>query len=165
MCRVTDERNSWKELEKPYRKDEALHVPNEEISVRCTYILLYVQHATIHLKQDINVRACMWWDSARMCHGGWLRGDTVAGERWGDSSCKPFTLLSFEPCDSIVKNINFFCVCGTGVCFKLAKQKLYRFWAPPPVHFLWLFWRWGLMNYLPGLASNCDPPDLSLSSR
>jgi hypothetical protein len=25
-----------------------------------------------------------------------------------------------------------------------------------------LFWRWGLENYLPRLASNCDPPDLSL---
>jgi hypothetical protein len=28
----------------------------------------------------------------------------------------------------------------------------------------WLFWRWGLKNYLSGLASNCDPPDLSLPS-
>jgi hypothetical protein len=28
---------------------------------------------------------------------------------------------------------------------------------------LWLFWRWGLMNYLPGLASNHNPPNLSLS--
>jgi hypothetical protein len=26
-----------------------------------------------------------------------------------------------------------------------------------------LFWRWGLENYLPGLASNCNP-DLSLPS-
>jgi hypothetical protein len=29
---------------------------------------------------------------------------------------------------------------------------------------LWLYWRWGLENYLPGLASNLDLPDLSLSS-
>jgi hypothetical protein len=29
---------------------------------------------------------------------------------------------------------------------------------------LWLFWRWGLMNCLPGLTSNRDPPDLSLPS-
>jgi hypothetical protein len=29
---------------------------------------------------------------------------------------------------------------------------------------LWLFWRWGLVNYLLRLASNCDPPDLSLLS-
>jgi hypothetical protein len=30
---------------------------------------------------------------------------------------------------------------------------------------LWLFWRWGgLTNYLLGLASNLDSPDLSLSS-
>jgi hypothetical protein len=32
---------------------------------------------------------------------------------------------------------------------------------------LWLFWRWWwgfLTNYLPRLALNCDPPDLSLSS-
>jgi hypothetical protein len=26
---------------------------------------------------------------------------------------------------------------------------------------LWLFWRWGLMNCLPALALNSDPPDLS----
>jgi hypothetical protein len=29
---------------------------------------------------------------------------------------------------------------------------------------LWLFQRWGLQNYLPRLASNFDPPDLSLPS-
>jgi hypothetical protein len=29
---------------------------------------------------------------------------------------------------------------------------------------LWLFWRWGLINYLPRLASKLDPPDLTLSS-
>jgi hypothetical protein len=29
---------------------------------------------------------------------------------------------------------------------------------------LWLFWRWDLTNYLYGLASNLDPPNLSLSS-
>jgi hypothetical protein len=27
---------------------------------------------------------------------------------------------------------------------------------------LWLFWRWGPLNYLPGLALNCDPPNNSL---
>jgi hypothetical protein len=27
---------------------------------------------------------------------------------------------------------------------------------------LWLFWRWGLVNYLSGLASNLNPPNLSL---
>jgi hypothetical protein len=27
---------------------------------------------------------------------------------------------------------------------------------------LWLFWRWGLLNYLPGLASNHSPLDLGL---
>jgi hypothetical protein len=26
---------------------------------------------------------------------------------------------------------------------------------------LWLFWRWGFANYLPGLASNHDPLDLA----
>jgi hypothetical protein len=31
--------------------------------------------------------------------------------------------------------------------------------------FLWLFWRWGLVYYLPGLTSNLDPPDLNLLSR
>jgi hypothetical protein len=29
---------------------------------------------------------------------------------------------------------------------------------------LWLFWRWGFWNYLPGLALNRNPPDLSLPS-
>jgi hypothetical protein len=29
---------------------------------------------------------------------------------------------------------------------------------------LWLFWRWGLLNYLPRLASNHDPPNLSIPS-
>jgi hypothetical protein len=29
---------------------------------------------------------------------------------------------------------------------------------------LWLFWRWGISNYLPGLASNLSPPNLSLLS-
>jgi hypothetical protein len=29
----------------------------------------------------------------------------------------------------------------------------------------WLFWRWGLLNYLPGLASNCDPPNLISASQ
>jgi hypothetical protein len=27
---------------------------------------------------------------------------------------------------------------------------------------LWLFWRWSLLNCLPKLFLNCDPPDLSL---
>jgi hypothetical protein len=27
---------------------------------------------------------------------------------------------------------------------------------------LWLFWRWGLLNYLPRVALDCDPPNLSL---
>jgi hypothetical protein len=27
---------------------------------------------------------------------------------------------------------------------------------------LWLFWRWDLVNYLPRLASNCNPPNLPL---
>jgi hypothetical protein len=29
---------------------------------------------------------------------------------------------------------------------------------------LWLFWRWGLKNYLAGLASNVQTPNLSLLS-
>jgi hypothetical protein len=30
---------------------------------------------------------------------------------------------------------------------------------------LWLFCKWGLVNYLLGLASNLDPPDLGFPSR
>jgi hypothetical protein len=29
---------------------------------------------------------------------------------------------------------------------------------------LWLFWRWGLKNYVRGLALNLNPSDLSLPS-
>jgi hypothetical protein len=29
---------------------------------------------------------------------------------------------------------------------------------------LWLFWRWGLEKFLPRLALNHSPPDLSLPS-
>jgi hypothetical protein len=29
---------------------------------------------------------------------------------------------------------------------------------------LWLFWRWGLVNYLPRLAANHDSPNFSLPS-
>jgi hypothetical protein len=37
-------------------------------------------------------------------------------------------------------------------------------WITPPVHFaLVTFWKWGLTNYLPGLALNSNPPNLSLS--
>jgi hypothetical protein len=36
-------------------------------------------------------------------------------------------------------------------------------WATPPVRFT-LVMRWGLMNYLPGLASNCQSPNLSFPS-
>jgi hypothetical protein len=38
-------------------------------------------------------------------------------------------------------------------------------WDMPPVHFaIVLFWKWGLMNYLPWMALNHDPPDLNLLS-
>jgi hypothetical protein len=35
-------------------------------------------------------------------------------------------------------------------------------WANLLPILLWLFWRWGLMNYLPRLALNYDAPNLSL---
>jgi hypothetical protein len=39
----------------------------------------------------------------------------------------------------------------------LAKQVLY---LDPHLQFIlcWLFWRWGLLNYLPELTFNLDPP-------
>jgi hypothetical protein len=46
----------------------------------------------------------------------------------------------------------------------LAKQALYHFGHTSSPFLLWLVWRWGLVNYLTGLALNCDPPDLSLPS-
>jgi Trk-type K+ transport system membrane component len=50
---------------------------------------------------------------------------------------------------------------GFEQCFILAKQVLS---TEPHLQFilLWLFWRWGLMNYLLGLTLNFDLPGLSL---
>jgi hypothetical protein len=58
---------------------------------------------------------------------------------------------------------------GFELGFTLAKQVLRAGALPLESHLqsisLWLFfWRWSLMNYLTGLASNPDPPDLSLPS-
>jgi hypothetical protein len=47
--------------------------------------------------------------------------------------------------------------------FELAMQALYHL-IKLPISFLWLFWRWDLVNYLPWLASNHKPLDFSLSS-
>jgi hypothetical protein len=45
----------------------------------------------------------------------------------------------------------------------LCLQSMYSTdWATPLVHFALVVWKRGLMNYLPGLASNLDPPDLNL---
>jgi hypothetical protein len=47
----------------------------------------------------------------------------------------------------------------------LAKQALYHLSHTSRPFCSAYFWRWGLENYLPGLASNCNPPDeLSLPS-
>jgi hypothetical protein len=46
----------------------------------------------------------------------------------------------------------------------LRKQALYCLSHTPLVHFVLVFWRWDLLSYLPGLALNWDPPNLSLLS-
>jgi hypothetical protein len=60
----------------------------------------------------------------------------------------------------------FFCLVGLG--FELRASHLQSrhsiAWATPPSILLWLFWRWGLANYLPGLAWHYNSPDVSLSS-
>jgi hypothetical protein len=57
---------------------------------------------------------------------------------------------------------------GTGVWTQVltfASQMLYHL-RHSASHFLsWVFLRQGLVNYLPRLALNCDPPDLCLLSR
>jgi hypothetical protein len=68
-----------------------------------------------------------------------------------------------------IKRIWGYCFCwccfgGTRVWtqgFTIAKQVLYHLSISSPFCSGY-FWKWGLENYLPGLASNCDPPDLSL---
>jgi hypothetical protein len=49
------------------------------------------------------------------------------------------------------------CTCKTGAC----KESSLQLEPYLPLILLWLFWRWGLA---PGLASNRNPPDLSLPS-
>jgi hypothetical protein len=46
----------------------------------------------------------------------------------------------------------------------LAKQVFYHPEPHPQSIFLWLFWRWGLVNYLPGLALKHNPPNLIIPS-
>jgi hypothetical protein len=48
-----------------------------------------------------------------------------------------------------------FCTCKAGA---LLLEPLLQFIL------LWVFWRWGLVNYLSRLALNCDPLQLSLPS-
>jgi hypothetical protein len=48
-----------------------------------------------------------------------------------------------------------FCTCKAGI---LPLEHI------PQVHFALVIWTWGLTNYFSGLASNCDPPNLSLPS-
>jgi hypothetical protein len=57
---------------------------------------------------------------------------------------------------------------GTGVCnqdFALAKQGSLPLEPHLQSILLCLFWRWGLMNYLPGLTLNPDPLNLSIPRR
>jgi hypothetical protein len=60
----------------------------------------------------------------------------------------------------------FFFLVGLG--FELRALHLQSKCSVLETHFqtilLWLFWRWDLANYLPGLALNLDPPCISLPS-
>jgi hypothetical protein len=65
--------------------------------------------------------------------------------------------------------IYIFCFVLVGLGFELRASILQSrhstAQAMPPVHFaLVIFGDGDLSNYLPRLASNCDPPDLSLPS-
>jgi hypothetical protein len=58
---------------------------------------------------------------------------------------------------------------GMGLEFELRvshlESRCSTAWTTPLVHFLlWLFWQWGLVNYLFGLSLKLNPPDLSLPS-
>jgi hypothetical protein len=48
--------------------------------------------------------------------------------------------------------------------FVLTKQAFYHSSHTFSPFLLWLFWRWSLLNYLPGVDLNYDSPDLSLPS-
>jgi hypothetical protein len=59
----------------------------------------------------------------------------------------------------------FFFFVGLGFELTLAKQPLYCLsHTSSPLSLVVLEMGGGLMNYLPGLALNCDLPDLSLPS-
>jgi hypothetical protein len=51
-------------------------------------------------------------------------------------------------------------------CFKAGTHKAVTLPLEPHLQFilLWLLWRWGLTHYLPALALNHNPPNLSLPS-
>jgi hypothetical protein len=51
---------------------------------------------------------------------------------------------------------------NSGLC--VYKVEVLTSWDIRPAHLFLLFWKWRLVNYLPRLPSNCNPPDLSLPS-
>jgi hypothetical protein len=58
-----------------------------------------------------------------------------------------------------LRNDSFFPLfCGTG----FAKLTLYSLSYTSKPFCFGYFWRWGFLNYLPGLASKLDPPDHNL---
>jgi hypothetical protein len=67
-------------------------------------------------------------------------------------------------CIHVILWQNFFLFCSIGVWtqgFVLAKQMLYHLSHTSSPFCSGYFGDGSLMNYLPGLASNCDPPHLS----
>jgi hypothetical protein len=65
-----------------------------------------------------------------------------------------------------VINVQFFLFFLVGLGFELrtlqSQSRSSTAWTTTPVHFALLFLRWGPLNYFPGLASNCNPPNFSL---
>jgi hypothetical protein len=79
--------------------------------------------------------------------------------------CPDMLAVDTAPCPLAVVEAtylkSFFFLVGLGFELKAGDLPL----GPHlPFILLWLFWRWGLENCFPRLASNRDPPNLSLPS-
>jgi hypothetical protein len=76
---------------------------------------------------------------------------------------QPSNLLPPLPMEHLIP-LFFFLGGGWGLNSGLCACKVGTLPLEPQLQsiLLCLFWRWGLSNYLPGVAMNCDSPDLSL---
>jgi hypothetical protein len=146
LCTLADTWSSWSTPQVARIRDMSCHV-----QLVCFLFLSFFCHAGVWT-QDLTT--C--WASALPlhCHSDW-------GEMGGIS----VILICIFLMD---KDVGRFFVCLLTFFFFIGwVSGLHGYKAgalPLETHLqsilLWLFWRWGFRNYLPGLVLNWDPPDL-----